>query len=83
MWEARAAPGAGQALLEWVFDQALPALRAAGGLERAEVFRGAEERVVVITLWSGEPADIPAPPPGLVARAPHAWPFQRIDRPGA
>jgi hypothetical protein len=80
MWEVRAAPGRADELVAWVRRTALPELRAAGGLDRVEVFRGDEDRVVVVSVWADEAAALPDPPPRLVARAPHAWEFERVLR---
>ncbi|WP_055587168.1 hypothetical protein [Peterkaempfera griseoplana] len=91
MWEARAAEGRGEALLEWVVEHALPELTAsAAGLERAEVFTAPEDRVLVITWWSAAPEavqeperrllpELPEPPPGLLHREPHRWRFRRVE----
>ncbi|MCF2530095.1 hypothetical protein [Yinghuangia soli] len=81
MWEAKANPGCGDALVDWVYATALPTLEGLPGLGRVEVFRSGEEsRVVVISLWTGEPAWLPDPPARLVARPPHAWDFEQIQR---
>ncbi|MFJ6214401.1 hypothetical protein ACIQGZ_13860 [Streptomyces sp. NPDC092296] len=91
MWEARAAEGRGGALLAWALERGLPALTAsAAGLERAEVFTAAEDRVLVITWWSAAPEavteperrtlpELPDPPQELLARAPHRWRFHRVE----
>ncbi|MER5731374.1 hypothetical protein ABT084_24095 [Streptomyces sp. NPDC002138] len=46
MWEARAADGRGNELLEWARSQVL-----AREPVRREVFRAPQERVLVITWW--------------------------------
>jgi hypothetical protein len=66
MWEAAAAPGRGEELLGW-------ALAAAG--PRAHVYRGADERVVVIDPDGGDPGE---PPEDVVRRPPHRWDFQQV-----
>jgi hypothetical protein len=68
MWEAKALPGRGAELLAWALEHADPA---------AEVYRGGDERVVVI---DGTGQGMPAAPPDLLARTPHVWPFERISR---
>jgi hypothetical protein len=68
MWEAKAAPGHGAELLDWALEHADPA---------AEVYRGADGRVVVI---DGTGRGMPAPPARLLARTPHVWPFERVGR---
>lgn len=80
MWEAKAEPGSVDPLVEWVYATALPSLRSAPGLVRAEVFRSADSRVVVISLWTGDPAGLPDPPADLLARPPHAWEFEQVQR---
>lgn len=78
MWEVRAAAGQVEELLAWVRGHGVPTLT---GADRVEVYRsdaGGEQRVVVISHWSGPPAALPDPPGELVARAPHAWDFQRV-----
>ncbi len=83
MWEARAAPGRGGELLAW----ALAAARDRGGAGHAEVYRGrgqgAELVVVVLHLEPGAgqapPGSVlPPPPPGLLARPPQTWDFDRV-----
>ena len=80
MWEAKANPGSGDALVDWVRKTALPTLDDAPGLQRVEIFRNAENRVVVISMWTGEPSGLPDPPPELVARPPHIWDFEQVRR---
>ncbi|MEU8135455.1 hypothetical protein [Streptodolium elevatio] len=80
MWEAKANPGSGDALVDWVYATALPSLEGTSGLERVEVFRSADSRVVVISLWTGEPSGLPDPPRDLVARPPHEWDFEQVQR---
>jgi hypothetical protein len=78
MWEVVAAPGAADALVDWVFATAFPELTLATGLQRSEVYRSADNRVVVITLWSGEPVTLSDPPDDLVARPPESWDFEQV-----
>lgn len=78
MWEAKAPEGRGAELLDWVLETALPAVRATAGLERAEVFTAGDDRVVLIAVGGELPRRLPEPPEHLSARAPHAWPFQRV-----
>jgi hypothetical protein len=65
MWEAVAAPGRRDDLARWALA-AFP-----GG----DVYVSADDRVVAIADHATAPPDAPA---GLVARAPHAWPFERF-----
>ncbi|MFE7525721.1 hypothetical protein ACFU7Y_08350 [Kitasatospora sp. NPDC057542] len=75
MWEARAATGRGAELASWVREFALPAVRGAAGLERAELLSAPGERVLLITWWSGEPAPVADPPTELLGRPVHRWSF--------
>jgi hypothetical protein len=72
MWEVRAAPGRLEELVAFVDAHADPS---------AQVFRagGPDPRVVVIDPTGRGVADVPAE---LVARAPHAWPFEAVRREG-
>lgn len=76
MWEAKAAEGRGAELLRWVLDEAAHAA-ADPGL-RLEVF-SAGERVVVVAVGPNPPRRLPDPPAELLERAPHAWPFTRVN----
>ena len=68
MWEAKAADGRADDLLAWVREHAAPT---------AQIYRSADQRVVVI-----DPADtdVPDPPADLLARPAHAWRFTPIPR---
>ncbi|GAB2485253.1 hypothetical protein GCM10027265_40830 [Jatrophihabitans fulvus] len=66
MWEAKAAAGRADDLLAH-------ALRHADA--DAQVFRSADDRVVVIDP-SGR--GVPDPPADLVERPAHSWPFTRV-----
>jgi hypothetical protein len=68
MWEAKAAPGRAEELLAWTLRHADP---------DAQVYRSADDRVVVI-----DPGDtaLPDPPADLIARPPHAWRFTPVPR---
>ncbi len=94
MWEAKAAPGETDALLEWLVGQAP---------EAAQIYRSTD-RVVLIAELPGadrdsaerndlqETSDFPPsaglrplswpladPPEALVARPPHSWEFDRLQ----
>lgn len=70
MWEARAADGRGNELLEWARAQVL-----AREPVRREVLRAAQDRVLVITWWEA--------PEGLAAELPELPEAGRgPDRPG-
>lgn len=79
MWEVRGIPERIDELVDWVCAVALPAVEAEPGHVRDEVYASAD-RVVVISSWRGTAVDLPDPPPELVARPPHAWDFNLIDR---
>jgi hypothetical protein len=68
MWEAKAAPDRAAELLAWALEQA-PA--------GARVYRSADGRVVVIDETG---TGLPEAPADLLARPPHAWPFERVTR---
>jgi hypothetical protein len=68
MWEAKAAPGRAAELLAWALEHADPA---------ADVYRSADERVVVIDKAA---RGMPDAPPELLARTPHVWRFQHVRR---
>ncbi|MBT2402433.1 hypothetical protein J7I97_25665 [Streptomyces sp. ISL-87] len=80
MWEARAADGRGNELLEWARSQVL-----AWEPVRREVFRAPQDRVLVITWWEapeGVAADLPElpePAPDLITRAVHRWRFESVE----
>jgi hypothetical protein len=70
MWEVRAMDGRVDELVAFVLAAADPA---------AQVYcsAGPEPRVVVIDPTGRGIADVP---PELVARPPHAWPFEAVAR---
>ncbi|WP_063276280.1 hypothetical protein [Amycolatopsis keratiniphila] len=87
MWETKAASGRSAELADWIRSEALPALRERPEVKRVEVFASDtvagidDERIVVIVIASPgkRETELPAPPPSLVARPPHAWWFRRMD----
>jgi hypothetical protein len=68
MWEAKAAPGRADELLAHALRAADPS---------ADVYRSGDGRVVVIDPTGRGLLDVPA---ALLARPPHAWPFERVAR---
>ncbi|MBP0935814.1 hypothetical protein J0X20_19765 [Streptomyces sp. KCTC 0041BP] len=80
MWEARAADGRGNELLEWARSQVL-----AEEPVRREVFRAPQDRVLVITWWetaegvAAELPELPEPAADLIARAVHRWRFESVE----
>lgn len=66
MWEAKAVEGRADELLAYAVAHA-PA--------EAQVYRSADARVVVIDPTGQGLPDAPA---DLMARPPHAWPFERV-----
>lgn len=79
MWEVRGLPERIDELVDWVCTVAVPAVESEPGYVRGEVYASAD-RVVVISSWRDTATDLPEPPSGLVARPPHAWDFNLIDR---
>jgi hypothetical protein len=72
MWEAKAAPGRFDALLAWTLD----AVRT----EAAQVYANRDDCRVVVIATSA--LTLPEPPGDLVARPPHSWPFDVVEREG-
>ncbi|MDT4917818.1 MAG: hypothetical protein QOH89_2518 [Pseudonocardiales bacterium] len=68
MWEAKAADGRADELLAWVLEHAPT---------EANVYRSADDRIVVIDDTGTE---LPAPPAELLARPAHAWHFTPVKR---
>jgi hypothetical protein len=70
MWEVQAAAGRLDELVSYVDAHADPA---------ATIFRSAEPdpRVVLIDPTGRGLADVPAE---LIARPPHSWPFESVER---
>lgn len=80
MWEVRGYPPTFSQLLQWVCEVAVPRMEHEFGHVRSEIFSSADHRIVVISRWHGEPAEMAAPPDGLTARSAHAWDFAEVDR---
>ena len=80
MWEVRALGGSFDELLAWVCDVAVPRLEVLPQHVSSEVYSSTDRRIVVISKWRNTPENLPAPPPKLVARAPHIWDFSPVDR---
>ncbi|MEU9035957.1 hypothetical protein AB0D45_13815 [Streptomyces sp. NPDC048352] len=84
MWEARAADGRGNELLEWARAQVLAREPA-----RREVLRAPHDRVLVITWWdapeglAAELPELPEPAADLITRAVHRWRFESVEATGA
>lgn len=68
MWEAVAATGRLDELVAWVMQHAA---------EAAQVYRSAEDRVVVIDPTGSGPPDAPSE---LLARPAHSWDFEVVPR---
>jgi hypothetical protein len=80
MWEAHAKPEGFADLLSWVCGKALPDVEANPLHVSSEVFSSADDRIVVISRWSGTPQSLAEPPRQLVLRPPHSWDFSPVDR---
>jgi hypothetical protein len=72
MWEAK---GDADGLIGWWRTQVAPQLPE--GVS-AELFRSAD-RVVALVRFNEGHVTVPDPPEELVARPPHAWPFETAD----
>jgi hypothetical protein len=80
MWEVRALAKGFDELLTWVCEVAVPRLEVLPSHVSSEVFSSTDLRIVVISKWRGEPAELLPPPAGLTARSPHVWDFTPVDR---
>jgi len=80
MWEVRASGRGFEELLAWVCDVAVPRLEVLPQHVSSEVYSSTDSRIVVISKWRNTPESLPAPPPKLIARAPHVWDFSLVDR---
>jgi hypothetical protein len=80
MWEVRAHGSGFDELLSWVCEQAVPRLEVLPQHVSSEVFSSTDHRIVVISKWRSSPESLPAPPAHLVARSPHVWDFNPVDR---
>jgi hypothetical protein len=68
MWEAVAAAGKVDELVAWAVQHAPP---------DAQVYRSADDRVVVIDPTG---AGLPDAPAALLSRPPHTWDFEPVRR---
>ncbi|HWL37395.1 MAG TPA: hypothetical protein VNQ77_14520 [Frankiaceae bacterium] len=50
----------------------------AEGMTAKEVYVSADDRVVMISHWSGEPPETLTPPAGSLVRDGHAWRFTLV-----
>jgi hypothetical protein len=80
MWEVVAYPDAHQDVVNWVCEVGVPRIEAEMSHISTEVFTSTDHRVVVISRWRGNPADLPEPPRHLTKRSPHSWDFSLVDR---
>ncbi|HEU5331686.1 MAG TPA: hypothetical protein VFU73_02955 [Actinocrinis sp.] len=79
MWEAK---GDADAIVRWLRGDVLPGLP--DGVD-AELFRSADRVVALLRQGAdGEGPEaaprlrLPDPPPDIVERPPHAWPFETV-----
>lgn len=75
MWEAK---GDADGLIAWWRAEVAPNLPDGAGFE---LFRSADRVVALVRPASG--LRLPEPPAELIARAPHAWPFETVPEMGA
>ena len=80
MWEVRASRSGFAELLNWVCDTAVPGLEVLPQHVSSDVYSSTDQRIVVITKWRNSPENPRTPPENLVARAPHVWDFNPVDR---
>ncbi|WP_327284946.1 MULTISPECIES: hypothetical protein [unclassified Streptomyces] len=84
MWEARAAAGRGNELLEWARSQVL-----AREPVRRELLRAPQDRVLVVTWWeaaegvAAELPELPEPADDLITRPVHRWRFESVETIGS
>jgi hypothetical protein len=78
MWEAAAADGSGDQLLEWAREQRLD-----GSPERVEYLTAPGDRVLVLSWWDApygaKLPELPDPPGDLVRRQVHRWRFVSVS----
>ncbi|MFI6145370.1 hypothetical protein [Streptomyces sp. NPDC051109] len=83
MWEARAAAGRGNELLEWARSQVLER-----DPVRRELLRAPQDRVLVVTWWeaaegvAAELPELPEPAADLITRPVHRWRFESVESSG-
>jgi hypothetical protein len=71
MWEARAAAGRADDLVEFVLAHVDPS---------AQVFRSVQDSEVRVVVIDPTGRGVPEVDGALIARPPHAWPFEAIER---
>ncbi|WP_019854260.1 hypothetical protein [Actinopolyspora mortivallis] len=79
MWEARAAVGRQEELLDWV-GGVLEGMRDNAACRCAGLYRGGDHRVVVLVEADGLPPELPPPPEELLSRPARQWTFRRVRR---
>ncbi|MCC0096482.1 hypothetical protein [Streptomyces flavotricini] len=83
MWEARAAAGRGNELLEWARAQVLEREPV-----RRELLRAQQDRVLVVTWWeaaegvAAQLPELPEPAADLITRPVHRWRFESVETSG-
>ncbi|MFD7837059.1 hypothetical protein [Streptomyces sp. NPDC059761] len=83
MWEARAATGRGNELLEWARSQVLEREPV-----RRELLRAPQDRVLVVTWWeaaegvAAQLPELPEPAADLITRPVHRWRFESVETSG-
>jgi len=80
MWEVKAHPEFVSEALSWVCDVGLPEIEALPQHVGSEVFSSADNRIVVISRWTGNPLTLGDPPGHLIERPSHSWDFSPVDR---
>lgn len=80
MWEVKALPESVVEALSWICEVALPEIEALPQHVRSEVFSSADNRIVVISRWTGNPLTPGDPPAHLIEGPSHSWDFSPVDR---
>ena len=80
MWEVKAHPEAMHEALCWVCEAGVPALEHHPQHVSSEVLSSADNRIVVVSRWRGDPVTPADPPRHLIERAGHWWDFSPVDR---
>lgn len=83
MWEAQAAGGKWDELIDWVERTAVLFLRDQPQCRGADVCVSADDRAVIIARCDGAPAQVPAALGEPVNSPAHQWPFRHHPVPFA
>ncbi|TDH17661.1 alpha/beta hydrolase [Mycobacteroides franklinii] len=76
MWEAKAIDGKADQIIAWLSNSVVPQFVLRDPQCRTEVYRSADDRVVLIATGAAWSPQIPDIPDGLSERPPHQWHFE-------